>query len=130
MMKRLLSVLLVIAVVLPASAQRRSSTVQKVKKPLTQSAYDEWKSITFRQLTPDGKHVVYTLNPEDGDGKVIFQDLSKNTQFSVERAKNIQLSADSKHAAFLIQAQKDSLTQLRRLKKKKEEMPQRFFRNL
>lgn len=123
MMKRLLSVLLVIAVVLPASAQRRSSTVQKVKKPLTQSAYDEWKSITFRQLTPDGKHVVYTLNPEDGDGKVIFQDLSKNTQFSVERAKNIQLSADSKHAAFLIQAQKDSLTQLRRLKKKKEEMP-------
>lgn len=123
MMKRLLSVLLVLAVVLPASAQRRSSTVQKVKKPLTQSAYDEWKSITFRQLTPDGKHVVYTLNPEDGDGKVIFQDLSKNTQFSVERAKNIQLSADSKHAAFLIQAQKDSLTQLRRLKKKKEDMP-------
>lgn len=123
MMKRLLSVLLVMAVVLPASAQRRSSAVQKVKKPLTQSAYDEWKSITFRQLSPDGKHVVYTLNPEDGDGKVIFQDLTKNTQFSVDRAKNIQLSADSKHAAFLVQAQKDSITQLRRLKKKREDMP-------
>lgn len=105
-----------------AFAQRRAAA-PVVKEALTEAAYDEWKSITFRQLTPNGQHLVYTLNPEDSDGKVVFQNLAKNTEKSVDRAASIALTVDSKHAIFLIKAQKDSLTHYRRIKKKREEMP-------
>jgi dipeptidyl aminopeptidase/acylaminoacyl peptidase len=123
MKRNILTMFLLAILVWPSYAQRRGTVPQLIKKPLTHTAYDEWKSITFRQLTPDGKHVAFTLNPEDADGKVVFYDLGKSTQTSVDRAVNIQLTADSKHSVFLIRAQKDSLTYMRRLKKKKEEMP-------
>lgn len=123
MLKNILTSVLVVLFLLPGYAQRRGAVPPKAKKPLTHAAYDEWKSITFRKLTPDGKHVAFTLNPEDADGMAVFYDLAKNSQNTISRAANIQLTADSKHAVFLIKAQKDSLTHLRRMKKKKEEMP-------
>ncbi|WP_291783155.1 prolyl oligopeptidase family serine peptidase [Cecembia sp.] len=121
-MKRLFIGLMLVCLVLPAFAQRKAQT-PLVKKPLTHAAYDEWKSITFQQLTMDGKNLAYTLNPEDGDGKLVFQNLERNQVTEVSRAGSIQLTEDGRHAVFLIKAQKDSLTQLRRLKKKKEDMP-------
>ena len=121
-MKKLFVGILLVCLVLPAFGQRKAQALM-AKKPLTHAAYDEWKSITFRQLTPDGKNLAYTLNPEDGDGKLVFLNLGSNQVTEVQRAVNIQLTEDSRHALFLIKAQKDSLIQLRRLKKKKEDMP-------
>jgi dipeptidyl aminopeptidase/acylaminoacyl peptidase len=123
MMKNIITGLLLVVLILPVHAQRKQTSSSIVKKPLTHAAYDEWKSITYKELTNDGKYAAYTLNPEAADGKLILMDLSKNTSDEVPRAENIKQSWDSRYSFMLIKPQKDLVKELRREKKKKEDMP-------
>ncbi|HNP06760.1 MAG TPA: S9 family peptidase, partial [Cyclobacteriaceae bacterium] len=93
------------------------------KKALDHTVYDNWKEITYEELTPDGKHAAFTINPQDGDGKIIFYNLKTSTQDSVYRAANISLTYDSKYAVFKIKPQQNLVKELRRQKKKKDELP-------
>src|SRR5687767_13145528 len=101
--------------------KQASPTVQK--KPLTHAVYDSWKEITYRSITNDGSGAAFTVNPQDGDGKIIFYNLKTNTQDSVKRASEINLTWDSKVAVFKIKPQQKLVKDLRRQKKKKEDLP-------
>jgi dipeptidyl aminopeptidase/acylaminoacyl peptidase len=93
------------------------------KKPLSHTVYDSWKEIPYKGITPDGNFAAFTINPQDGDGKVVFYNIANNQQDSVKRADNISLSFDSKFAVFKIKPQQKVVKELRRQKKKKEDMP-------
>ena len=104
--------------------QKKSSVTQlSAKKALDHTVYDSWKEIPYKALTPDGANAVFTVNPQDGDGKVIFYNLKSNTQDSVKRAADISLTFDSRHAIFKIKPQQDKVKELRRQKKKKDDLP-------
>ncbi|GAB1446866.1 prolyl oligopeptidase family serine peptidase [Flammeovirgaceae bacterium] len=105
------------------AASIAQNTIPSSKKALDHTVYDSWKEITYEELTPDGSYAVYTINPQDGDGKIIFHHLKTSAQDSVHRAANVSLSYDSKYAIFKIQPQKKIVKELRRQKKKKEELP-------
>jgi dipeptidyl aminopeptidase/acylaminoacyl peptidase len=104
-------------------AQRKQANPPVVKQALSNAAFDEWKSITWRGITNDGNYVAHTINPEDADGKLVLLNLKSNVKDEVPRAENISLSWDSKYAVFRIKPQKDVVKEMRRQKKKKEEMP-------
>jgi len=107
-----------------AGYPQKSKPVQPVpKNPLSHDVYDNWKEITYRALTPDGSFAIYTVNPQDGDGKVVFHALKTNTQDSVKRASDISITWDGRYAVFKIKPQKKLIADLRRQKKKKEELP-------
>jgi dipeptidyl aminopeptidase/acylaminoacyl peptidase len=93
------------------------------KKPLDHSVYDSWKEIPFKALTNDGNFAVFTINPQEGDGKAVFYNLATNAQDSVKRAENILLTFDSRFAVFKIKPQHKLVKDLRRQKKKKEDLP-------
>ncbi len=114
--------LLFVALSFTAYSQKKTAGPTS-KKPLTHDIYDGWKEITYSELTRDGNFAVFTVNPQDGDGKVVLYDLKKSAQDSIHRASNINLSFDSKFAFFKIEPQKDSVKALRRQKKKKEDLP-------
>jgi dipeptidyl aminopeptidase/acylaminoacyl peptidase len=124
-MKRLLSAIFFGLVVCSTAVSQKSKSSQPViqKKPLSHDVYDNWKEIPYRALTNDGSFAVYTINPQDGDGKVVFQNLKALMQDSVKRAAGISLTWDSKHAIFKINPPKELVKDLRRQKKKKEELP-------
>lgn len=104
--------------------QKKSFVTQpSAKKALDHTVYDSWKEIPYKALTPDGANAVFTVNPQDGDGKVIFYNLKSNTQDSVKRATDISLTFDSRHAIFKIKPQQDKVKELRRQKKKKDDLP-------
>ncbi|MFM8744453.1 MAG: alpha/beta hydrolase family protein [Cytophagales bacterium] len=119
---RLLTIYLLL-ISISVSAQRRNTPVPIAKKPLTHSVYDGWKEIPYKALTPDGNVVAITINPQDGDGKVVFCHLKTNAQDSVKRASEIALTFDSKHFIFKIKPQQKLVKDLRRQKKKKEDLP-------
>ncbi len=121
-MRNVMVVLLVLSVGL-AAAQKKSNPAPIQKRPLTHAVYDGWKEITYKALTPDGNFAVFTVNPQDGDGKVIFYNLKTSAQDSVRRADNISLSFDSRYAVFKIKPQQKLVRELRRQKKKKEDLP-------
>ena len=116
---------------LSLSAQKRKKSkknseeiaVQTQKKSLTHDVYDSWKEIPDRYITNDGSTVVYPLNPQEGDGKVIFHSLKSTKIDSVQRATDIRLTDDSEFAIFKIKPQLNLVKSMKRLKKKKDEMP-------
>ncbi|MBL7874601.1 MAG: S9 family peptidase, partial [Cyclobacteriaceae bacterium] len=104
-------------------AQKKGTPPQPQKKPLDHTVYDNWKEIPYKALTPDGAFAAFIVTPQDGDGKVIFYNLKTNAQDSVKRAADIALSFDSKYAIFKIKPQQNLVKELRRQKKKKEDLP-------
>ena len=106
-----------------AFGQKKTTVAPVVKKPLSHTVYDSWKEINYKALTPDGSFAAFTVNPQDGDGKVIFYNLKTNAQDSVKRAADIALTYDSKYAIFKIKPQQKLVKDLRRQKKKKEDLP-------
>jgi len=106
-----------------ALAQKKTTTQPAPKKPLDPSVYDGWKDITYKALTPDGSYAAFTINPQEGDGKGVFYSLKTNVQDSVKRAAEIALTFDNKYAVFKIKPQHQLVKDLRRQKKKKEDLP-------
>jgi len=121
-MNKLFTAALFIVACLPLSAQKKKP-VASPKKALTVDAFAVWKEIPYKAITPDGTAVAFTINPQDGDGKVIFYHLKTNAQDSVRRAAEINLTADSKFAVFKIKPPMQQVKELRRQKKKKEDLP-------
>lgn len=113
--------LLVVCALFTAHAQKTKAPV--VKRSLSHDVYDGWKEITYRQLTPDGTVAAFTINPQEGDGKVVFYNLKNSAQDSVHRATDIALTWDSQFGIFKIKPQKLKVDSLRRAKKKKEDLP-------
>lgn len=107
----------------PGYSQKKAVAPTPVKKPLDHTVYDSWKEINYKALTPDGSFAAFTVNPQDGDGKVIFYNLKTNAQDSVKRATDIALTFDSRYALFKIKPEQKIVKELRRQKKKKEDLP-------
>jgi len=93
------------------------------KPPLDHSVYDGWRDITFRALTPDGKQAVYLFTPQEGDATLVFRDLKTGKRDSVLRASDPVMSYDGTFTAFRIKPSGEAVKELRRQKKKKEDMP-------
>jgi dipeptidyl aminopeptidase/acylaminoacyl peptidase len=124
-LKILLSFLLFLSF-FPIWAQKKATpkeTQTIVKKPLTHNVYDAWKNISAQALSNDGNWAVYAINPQEGDGKVIFYNLKTNQIDSVQRASQVEISQDSKYAIFKIVPPLNLVKELRRKKKKKEDLP-------
>jgi dipeptidyl aminopeptidase/acylaminoacyl peptidase len=95
----------------------------QVKKPLTHDVYDGWKSAGERALSNDGKFVVYTINPQEGDGTLYFTNLITQKKDSSQRGYGAVISEDNKYAFFKIKPEYQSVRQAKIKKKKPEEIP-------
>lgn len=93
------------------------------KKPLTHDVYDSWKSIENTQISSNGAWASYELNPQDGDGKLLFYGLQKSKIDSIARGKDARFTFDDAFSVFKIVPVKDSVRFAKKAKKKKEEMP-------
>lgn len=94
-----------------------------VKKPLTHDVYDFWKDIPERVISNNGQWFGYALNPQEGDGKVVFHNLTTHQADSVARGEGLKLSTDSEFAVFKIKPPLELTKAARRAKKKKDELP-------
>jgi dipeptidyl aminopeptidase/acylaminoacyl peptidase len=106
-----------------AKSQKKLRMTPVPKKPLTHDVYNGWKEISYKAITNDGKYAAFTINPQEGDGKVVFCNLETGKQDSVRRATEVTLSYDNQYSVFKIKPQLDTLKNLRRFKKKREDHP-------
>lgn len=121
---RPLLVLAFLLFAIPAISQKKKPQPAPVaKKILSHKDYDGWKEIPYKALTPDGNHAVVLINPQDGDGKAYFHNLKSGTKDSAARVESVAISWDSRIAAFKIKPPQKVVKELRRQKKKKEDMP-------
>src|SRR5688572_23767256 len=73
------------------------------KKPLDPAAYDIWKTLRPPIVSTDGKWVMYTLAPQDGDAVVEVKSTDLSRSYVVERGTNVQFSEDNRFLIAIVQ---------------------------
>src|SRR6187551_1302064 len=89
-------------VILPLLLLTFSYSFSQTKKPLDHSVYDGWKSVGERLISNDGQFVVYTVNPQEGDGELVIQNPATKYKKVIPRGYNAAITEDSKYLLFKI----------------------------
>ncbi len=94
------------------------------KKPLDHTVYDGWQSIGEKVISNDGKWVVYTITPQEGDADLYIQS-SDGTGYKkqVPRGYNAAITEDSRYVVFRIRPTYKETRDARIKKKRPDEMP-------
>lgn len=72
------------------------------KKPLDHSVYDGWQSIEEKKISNDGKWIVYTIDPQEGDNELVILSADGKYVKKIPRGYNVSISADSRFVIFKI----------------------------
>src|SRR4249919_3425539 len=88
------------------------------KKPLDHSVYDSWQSIGERMISNDGKWVVYTVCPQEGDTTLVIQQSDNKFKKEVARGYGAVITEDSRFVIFKIRPFQKDLREAR-IKNKK-----------
>ena len=94
------------------------------KKPLDHAVYDGWQSIGERLVSNNGKWVVYTVTPQEGDATLFIQSADdKANRQQVPRGYNAVITEDSRYVVFKIKPPFKATREARIKKKKPEDLP-------
>ncbi len=93
------------------------------KKPLDHSVYDSWQSIGERMISNDGKWVVYTICPQEGDTTLVIQQSDNKYKKEVDRGFGAIITEDSRYVIFKIRPYQKDLREARIKNKKADEFP-------
>ncbi|MGB4936309.1 MAG: prolyl oligopeptidase family serine peptidase [Ferruginibacter sp.] len=98
-------------------------TVAAQKKPLTHDVYDGWKSLGEKLISSDGQYAVYAINPQEGDGELIIQQVITQEKTTIPRGYGSIITEDSRFVVFKIKPVFQDTRQAKIKKKKADDMP-------
>jgi dipeptidyl aminopeptidase/acylaminoacyl peptidase len=107
---------------LPALLFVSFSIAAQNKKSLDHSVYDGWKSVGERLVSNDGLYAVYAINPQEGDGDLIIQNLATQEKKIVARGYAAVITEDSRFVVFKIKPVFQETRQAKIKKKKADDM--------
>ncbi|HEU4469692.1 MAG TPA: S9 family peptidase, partial [Flavisolibacter sp.] len=94
------------------------------KKPLDHSVYDNWQSIGERLISPDGKWIIYTVTPQEGDATLLLRSADNPAyRKEIPRGYGALITEDSRFLAFRIRPLFRETREARIKKKRPDEMP-------
>ena len=95
------------------------------KKPLDHSVYDSWQSIGQKLISNDGKWVIYTIDPQEGDNELVIQSTQAEAAYkkTIARGYNALITEDSRFVIFSIKPFFKETREAGIKKKKTDEMP-------
>ena len=93
------------------------------KKPLDHTVYDSWQRIGERMISNDGKWVVYTVEPQEGDNELVIQSADAKYKKSVARGYNAVITEDARYVIFKIKPFFKDTREAKIKKKKPEDTP-------
>ncbi len=98
-------------------------TAQQNKKPLTFDDILKWNRITEKEISHDGKIVVYKAEPWKGDPVLKITDKTGNELNTIIGGTNASITYDSKYVVFKIKPTEEEIRQLKLADTKKEDLP-------
>jgi len=93
------------------------------KKRLSHDDYDHWKNLSGIEISVDGNHVLYTIEPQRHDGDLFIMNPNNHQQKIIPRGARASFSPGGKFAVFHIQPQRDVVRQAKVEKTRRENMP-------
>jgi len=96
---------------------------QTAKKPVSYEVYDSWKSIQGTRISDDGRWLVYSLVPGEGDGELVVLELQTGKETRYPRGKEAVITPDSLFVIYTIAPPKAEVDKAKKEKKKPEDQP-------
>ncbi|NND72237.1 MAG: S9 family peptidase [Rhodothermales bacterium] len=93
------------------------------KVPLDHSAYEVWNRITAKEISPDGRWLLYETGPENKDATLIIKNPTDNREYAIPRGTRATFTRNSGAAVFHIEPPRDSTRQAKLDGKDKDELP-------
>ena len=93
------------------------------KKPLDHSVYDGWQHIGERMISNDGKWVVYTIDPQQGDNELVIQSADAKYKKTVPRGYSAVITEDSRYTIFKVKPFFNDTREAKIKKKRPDDMP-------
>ena len=93
------------------------------KKPLDHSVYDGWESLGEKKISGNGEWVSFTVEKQEGDGKLILKNPAKAIEFIIDRGYSASFSNNDQYLVFKIKPFYKETRDAKIKKKKLEEMP-------
>ncbi|HTY59067.1 MAG TPA: S9 family peptidase, partial [Bacteroidota bacterium] len=106
---------------LPATLQ--APAAEQAKKPLSHDVYDSWTRITGESVSRDGAHVMYTLEPQEGDARLIIYARAGGGTDTIARGTGGKFTQGSDFALFTIRPLFSAIKKARDEKKKGDDAP-------
>lgn len=72
------------------------------KKPLDHSVYDGWESLGEKKISGNGSWVSFTVEKQEGDGKLIVKNPSASVELTIDRGYAASFSNDDQYLVFKI----------------------------
>ncbi|WP_205512750.1 alpha/beta hydrolase family protein [Longitalea arenae] len=113
-MRKILAIPVLMLAALSASAQ---------KKPLTHAVYDGWQNINERYISNNGKWVVYTITPQEGDATLVIQATDNSYKKEIPRGYAAAITEDSRFVVCKIKPHFAATREAKIKKKKADDMP-------
>lgn len=94
------------------------------KKAIDHSVYDSWESLGERVLSNNGKWVAYTINVQEGDGRLVLKSTDGGTStLEVPRGYTARFSEDNQLLVFKIRPTFKETRDARIKKRRPDDMP-------
>lgn len=94
-----------------------------VKKPLNHDVYDSWKKVSGESISNDGKWVVYSVEPQEGDAHLVLFNTDSRKFDTIPRGMNANISEASDFVVFSIKPFYAEVKKLKIAKKKEDDLP-------
>jgi len=93
------------------------------KKPLDHSVYDSWESLGEKKISNDGRYIVYTINVQEGDGRLLVVNPASGYKKEIPRGTNAMITEDSRWMICKIRPVFKDTREAKIRKKTPEQMP-------
>ncbi len=100
-----------------------TTAIHAQKKVMQHEDKALWNRIQNVEISNSGDYVLYALEKGEKDQTLQLQTTKGETIMTYERSKGGAFSYDSKYALFTVNTRKDSITELKRKKVKKKDLP-------
>ena len=118
MKSRFFIILLLLAAVLQILQSQSSS-----KKPLNHDVYDGWKRVSGESISNNGKWVVFTTEPQEGDAQLSIYNVDFKSTELIPRGVNGKITQNSDFVVFSIKPFYADVKKLKIAKKKEDDLP-------
>lgn len=102
-------------------------TLYGQKKPLDHSVYDGWNSIRGTSLSDDGKWLLYTIAPQEGDSTVQVKSVDGSKSYTIDRGGAVSFTDDCKYVVATVVPPLADTKKARRDKVKPEDQPKNML---
>lgn len=93
------------------------------KVPLSVNDFASWNRIEKRQISRNGNIIIYELNQQKGDGKLIIHNIKKQSNDTIPLGYSAIISSKTEFIAYKVKPATDTIRKAKLAKLKKEQLP-------